>query len=358
MSVIKSTDKFVHRHNGINKAEDLQQMLDTIGVNSLDQLIDETVPANIRLEGSLDLPEGQSEFEYLQKLKQLASKNKVYDSYIGMGYYGTITPAPILRNLFENPGWYTQYTPYQAEIAQGRLESLLNFQTMVSDLTGLPIANASLLDEGTAAAEAMSMFYGQKNKRSKTNEFNEIFVDSNVFDQTLDIIMTRAIPLGINVVVGDMDTYQATEHTFAVVVQYPGKDGKAEVPMDFVSAMREKNIFVVACADLLSLTLLKEPGAWGANAVVGNTQRFGVPMGFGGPHAAYFATEEKYKRVIPGRIIGVSKDKDGNKLGIESKPTPAPSPAPTPAPSPVPSPAPTPAPKPTRALNDPRYKNE
>ena len=313
MSVIKSTDKFVHRHNGINKAEDLQQMLDTIGVNSLDQLIDETVPANIRLEGSLDLPEGQSEFEYLQKLKQLASKNKVYDSYIGMGYYGTITPAPILRNLFENPGWYTQYTPYQAEIAQGRLESLLNFQTMVSDLTGLPIANASLLDEGTAAAEAMSMFYGQKNKRSKTNEFNEIFVDSNVFDQTLDIIMTRAIPLGINVVVGDMDTYQATEHTFAVVVQYPGKDGKAEVPMDFVSAMREKNIFVVACADLLSLTLLKEPGAWGANAVVGNTQRFGVPMGFGGPHAAYFATEEKYKRVIPGRIIGVSKDKDGNK---------------------------------------------
>lgn len=313
MSVIKSTDKFVHRHNGINKTEDLQQMLDTIGVNSLDQLIDETVPANIRLEGPLDLPEGQSEFEYLQKLKQLASKNKVYDSYIGMGYYGTITPAPILRNLFENPGWYTQYTPYQAEIAQGRLESLLNFQTMVSDLTGLPIANASLLDEGTAAAEAMSMFYGQKNKRSKTNEFNEIFVDSNVFDQTLDIIMTRAIPLGINVVVGDMDTYQATEHTFAVVVQYPGKDGKAEVPMDFVSAMREKNIFVIACADLLSLTLLKEPGAWGANAVVGNTQRFGVPMGFGGPHAAYFATEEKYKRVIPGRIIGVSKDKDGNK---------------------------------------------
>jgi glycine dehydrogenase len=165
MSVIKSTDKFVHRHNGINKTEDLQQMLDTIGVNSLDQLIDETVPANIRLEGPLDLPEGQSEFEYLQKLKQLASKNKVYDSYIGMGYYGTITPAPILRNLFENPGWYTQYTPYQAEIAQGRLESLLNFQTMVSDLTGLPIANASLLDEGTAAAEAMSMFYGQKNKR-------------------------------------------------------------------------------------------------------------------------------------------------------------------------------------------------
>ncbi|MDG1296851.1 MAG: aminomethyl-transferring glycine dehydrogenase [Saprospiraceae bacterium] len=313
MSVIKSTDKFVHRHNGINKTEDLQQMLDTIGVNSLDQLIDETVPANIRLEGSLNLPEGQSEFEYLQKLKQLASKNKVYDSYIGMGYYGTITPAPILRNLFENPGWYTQYTPYQAEIAQGRLESLLNFQTMVSDLTGLPIANASLLDEGTAAAEAMSMFYGQKNKRSKTNEFNEIFVDSNVFDQTLDIIMTRAIPLGINVVVGDMNTYQATEHTFAVVVQYPGKDGKAEVPMDFVSAMREKDIFVVACADLLSLTLLKEPGAWGANAVVGNTQRFGVPMGFGGPHAAYFATEEKYKRVIPGRIIGVSKDKDGNK---------------------------------------------
>lgn len=312
MSVIKSTDKFVHRHNGVNKAEDIQRMLDTIGVKSLGQLIDETVPANIRLENPLNLPEGQSEFEYLQKLKEVASHNKVNDSYIGMGYYGTITPAPILRNLFENPGWYTQYTPYQAEIAQGRLESLLNFQTLVSDLTGLPIANASLLDEGTAAAEAMSMFYGQKNKRSKTNEFNEIFVDSNVFDQTLDIIMTRAIPLGINVVVGDMDTYQANEYTFAVVVQYPGKDGKAAIPSAFVNAMREKDIFVIACADLLSLTLLKEPGAWGANAVVGNTQRFGVPMGFGGPHAAYFATEEKYKRVIPGRIIGVSKDKDGN----------------------------------------------
>ncbi len=312
MSVIKSTDKFVHRHNGINKAEDIQQMLDTIGVKSLDQLIDETVPANIRLENPLNLPEGQSEFEYLQKLKEVASHNKVNDSYIGMGYYGTITPAPILRNLFENPGWYTQYTPYQAEIAQGRLESLLNFQTLVSDLTGLPIANASLLDEGTAAAEAMSMFYVQKNKRSKTNEFNEIFVDSNVFDQTLDIIMTRAIPLGINVVVGDMDMYKANEHTFAVVVQYPGKDGKAEIPSAFVNAMSDKDIFVIACADLLSLTLLKEPGSWGANAVVGNTQRFGVPMGFGGPHAAYFATEEKYKRVIPGRIIGVSKDKDGN----------------------------------------------
>jgi glycine dehydrogenase len=312
MSVIKSTDKFVNRHNGINKAEDLQHMLDTIGVNSLDQLIDETVPANIRLENPMNLPEGESEFEYLQNLKQLASQNKVYDSYIGMGYYGTITPAPILRNLFENPGWYTQYTPYQAEIAQGRLESLLNFQTMVSDLTGLPIANASLLDEGTAAAEAMSMFYGQKNKRSKTNEFNEIFVDSNVFDQTLDIIMTRAIPLGINVVVGDKDSYEANEKTFAVVVQYPGKDGKAEIPTAFVESMRAKDVFVVVCADLLSLTLLKEPGSWGAHAVVGNTQRFGVPMGFGGPHAAYFATEEKYKRVIPGRIIGVSKDKDGN----------------------------------------------
>ena len=310
--MIKSTDNFVNRHNGVNTDADMKHMLDTIGVDSLEQLIDETVPANIRLQKDLDLPEAQSEFEYLSKLKEVAAMNKVADNFIGMGYYGTITPSPILRNLFENPGWYTQYTPYQAEIAQGRLESLLNFQTMVSDLTGLPIANASLLDEGTAAAEAMSMFYGQKNKRAKNDLFNEIFVDENVFEQTVDVIKTRAIPLGINVVVGSVDAYQANDKTFAAIIQYPGKDGKAAIPTAFVEGMKEKGVFIIACADLLSLTLLKEPGTWGANAVVGNTQRFGVPMGYGGPHAAYFATEEKYKRVIPGRIIGVSQDKDGN----------------------------------------------
>ncbi len=312
MSTIKSTDIFANRHNGVSKDTDLKHMLQTIGVESLDQLIDETVPANIRLEQPLNLPEAESEFEYLNKLKAVADKNKIYDNYIGMGYYGTITPAPILRNLFENPGWYTQYTPYQAEIAQGRLESLLNFQTLVSDLTGLPIANASLLDEGTAAAEAMSMFFSQKNKRSKTNEFNEIFVDQQVFEQTTDVILTRAVPLGVKVVVGDYNQYEANEHTFAVVLQYPGKGGDATIPEAFVQRMKEQEVYIIACADLLSLTLLKEPGAWGANAVVGNTQRLGVPMGFGGPHAAYFATEEKYKRVIPGRIIGVSTDKDGN----------------------------------------------
>jgi len=300
-------DQFVTRHIGPNQAEK-EAMLQRIGVKSLNQLIDETVPTGIRNPNELMLPDAQTEFEYLRELKEVASMNKVYKNYIGMGYYDTITPSVILRNIFHNPGWYTQYTPYQAEIAQGRLEALLNFQTMVSDLTGMPIANASLLDEGTAAAEAMAMFYAQKNKRAKDNPANEFFVDKGVLDQTIDILITRAEPLNINVVVGDYNTYEFNENTFGVLLQYPAKTGSVEDYTAFAAKAKEAGTFVTVAADILSLALLTPPGEWGADAVVGNTQRFGVPMGFGGPHAAYFATSDKYKRVIPGRIIGVSID--------------------------------------------------
>lgn len=283
-------------------------MLQTIGVASLDQLIDETVPKAIRLKRGLRLPEAMSEFEYMQELKQTATLNKVYRSYIGQGYYGTVTPAVIARNIFQNPGWYTQYTPYQAEIAQGRLEALLNFQTMVSDLTALPIANASLLDEGTSAAEAMSMFFSLKNKRAKDNPANEFFVSDQVFAQTIDVLRTRATPLGIKVVVGDFKQYKFKDKTFGVLLQYPGETGIVEDYRPFVEEASAKGVYVTVAADLLSLALLTPPGEWGADAVVGTTQRFGVPMGFGGPHAAYFATKEDFKRQIPGRIIGVSVD--------------------------------------------------
>ncbi len=304
-------DRFVNRHIGPDQDE-LHAMLQTIGVDSLAQLIDETVPDNIRMQRELNIPTAQSEFEYLRELKEVASMNKVYKSYLGMGYYGTITPSVILRNIFHNPGWYTQYTPYQAEIAQGRLEALLNFQTMVSDLTALPIANASLLDEGTAAAEAMAMFYAQKNKRNKGEAINEFFVSDKVFDQTIDILVTRAKPLGIEVLVGDWKTYEFTDKTFGVLMQYPGKDGAVEDIRPFVEKAKAGGLFVTVAADLLSLALLTPPGEFGADCVVGTTQRFGVPMGFGGPHAAYFACKEDFKRVIPGRIIGVSEDSHGN----------------------------------------------
>ena len=307
-------DKFVNRHIGVNKT-DLSTMLKTIGAKSLDQLIKETVPNAIRMKGELNIPEEMSEFEYLQELKQTAAMNKVFKNYIGLGYYGTITPSVILRNVFQNPGWYTQYTPYQAEIAQGRLEALLNFQTMVSDLTGLPIANASLLDEGTAAAEAMAMFFAQKNKRVKEekDKANIFFVDENVFDQTYDILLTRAKPLNIKVVRGDWKAFKFTSKVFGVLLQYPGKNGAVEDYRGFVTKAADNDVFVTVCADLLSLAVLRPPGEWGADAVVGNTQRFGVPMGYGGPHAAYFATTEKFKRQIPGRIIGVSIDTQGDR---------------------------------------------
>ena len=309
---ITPTDSFERRHIGISE-EDEKQMLSRIGASSLDQLIDETIPEKIRISKELDIPDAQSEFEYLNELKKLASKNKLYKNFIGQGYYGTITPSPLLRNIFQNPGWYTQYTPYQAEISQGRLEALLNFQTMVCDLTGMPLANASLLDEGTAAAEAMGMFYGIKNKRKTDTPINKLFVDVNVFAQTLDVIHSRALPLGIDVVLGEWQEAQLDNTYFGAVIQYPNAKGNIEDYESFVSLCKERDVLVCVAADLLSLTLLKPPGDWGADVVVGTTQRFGVPMGFGGPHAAYFATSEKYKRQIPGRIIGVSVDRLGNR---------------------------------------------
>ncbi len=307
MAHSKAYDNFQKRHIGINEAE-LELMLKAINAKSLDKLIDETIPATIRLKKKLNLPEGISENEYLRELKDTASLNKVFRTYIGQGYYGTITPSVILRNIFQNPGWYTQYTPYQAEIAQGRLEALLNFQTMLSDLTGLPIANASLLDEGTAAAEAMAMFYSIKNKRNKDEMQNEFFVDDNVFPQTLAVIKTRATPLDIKVIVGDWKNFKPSDKTFGVFLQYPCANGEVEDYGKFVKKLEAKKIYTTVAADLLSLAILTPPGEWGADAVVGNTQRFGVPMGYGGPHAAYFTCKEAYKRQIPGRIIGVSID--------------------------------------------------
>ncbi len=298
---------FAKRHIGISSSE-LVDMLKTIGVSSLDQLIDETVPAGIRMSKELNLPEALTENEYLTMLKGIASKNKIFKTYIGQGYYGTITPTVILRNIFQNPGWYTQYTPYQAEIAQGRLEALLNFQTMVSDLTGLPIASASLLDEATAAAEAMAMCEGLRNKKRKNNPATKYFVDQHVYKQTLDVLLTRAEPLFIEVVVGDWKTFDFSEDYIGVMIQYPNAEGQVEDFRAFTQQCNEKEIQVVVASDMLSLALLMPPGEWGADVVVGNTQRFGVPKGYGGPHAAFFATKEDNKRVIPGRIIGMSID--------------------------------------------------
>lgn len=305
---IQHPDRFVNRHLGPNKKA-LEEMLSTIGVASLEQLIDETVPANIRHEAPLAIPEAISEFDYLKQLKEIAVKNEVFTNHIGLGYYPTITPSPILRNVFHNPGWYTPYTPYQAEIAQGRLEALLNFQTMVSDLTGLPIANASLLDEATAAAEAMYMFYNAKNKRSKNAPANQFLVASSVYPQTLDVVQARAEPLGIEVVL--TDDFELTEQTFGILLQYPNVHGAVEDYRAIVERAQANGVYTVVAADLMSLALLTPPGEWGADAVVGNSQRFGVPMGFGGPHAAFFATKDSFKRQIPGRIIGVSKDSSG-----------------------------------------------
>ncbi|MFN4255377.1 MAG: aminomethyl-transferring glycine dehydrogenase [Saprospiraceae bacterium] len=306
-------DQFVRRHIGPSETE-TTEMLKALNVSTLDELIEQTVPDSIRLQKPLDLPDALTEYEYLRELKQTASRNRVFRSYIGMGYHGTITPPVILRNLFENPGWYTQYTPYQAEIAQGRLESLLNFQTVVSDLTGLPIANASLLDEATAAAEAMHMFFAEKNKRAKAGqEANEFFVADTVLPQTIDVLKTRAVPQGIELKIGNWRTFEFSEKTFGVLLQYPNANGAVEDYRAFVEKSKAHGAFVCVAADILSLAMLRPPGEWGADVAVGNTQRFGVPMGFGGPHAAYFACSEDFKRQIPGRIIGVSVDASGNR---------------------------------------------
>ncbi|MFZ1702705.1 MAG: aminomethyl-transferring glycine dehydrogenase [Saprospiraceae bacterium] len=303
----QTANHFVKRHIGITPFE-LESMLKTIGVKNLDQLIDETVPSGIRMKKELNLPEALSEFEYMKMLQSIADKNKVFKSYIGQGYYNTNTPSVIARNIFHNPGWYTQYTPYQAEIAQGRLEALLNFQTMVSDLTGLPIANASLLDEGTAAAEAMAMCESIRNKKRKSNPSKKIFVDQHVFKQTLDVLKTRSKPLHIEIVTGDIHHFDYDEDFFGIILQYPNAEGNVEDFRKIAKKCNDLEIQVVVCSDLLSLTLLTPPGEWGADVVVGNSQRLGVPMGFGGPHAAFFATKDEHKRIIPGRIIGVSVD--------------------------------------------------
>src|SRR6185437_9582129 len=291
----KQSSEFVLRHIGPNDTE-TSEMLATIGVDSLDELIDKTVPSGIRLQKKLDIAEPISEFEYLSELKKTANKNKVFKSYIGQGYYDTITPSVILRNLFENPGWYTQYTPYQAEIAQGRLESLLNFQTMVSDLTALPIANASLLDKGTAAAEAMAMLFNHKNKNTDHITAGKFFVDEKIFEQTKDILITRAKPVGIEPVFGDYKTAQLDESFFGAIVQYPDSEGSIEDHRNFIEHAHNVRAQVIMATDLLALTLLTPPGELGADVAVGSSQRFGVPMGFGGPHAAFFATKDEFKR--------------------------------------------------------------
>lgn len=310
MQITKNGDRFSDRHIGPSP-EALIEMLTTLEIDNLATLIDETIPKDIRMQDDLDIDPAMSEFEYLNHIKHLGSKNVVAENYIGQGYYGTITPSVISRNIFQNPGWYTQYTPYQAEIAQGRLEALLNFQTMIADLSGMDLANASLLDEGTAAAEAMAMFYSLKNKRVKKEPIRKIFVDNGVFDHTVDILRTRAYPIGIEIVVGDWKKVDLEDNYFAVMLQYPDKEGEIEDFRAFTAALNEKKIYSIFAADLLSLALITPPGEFGADAVVGLTQRFGVPMGYGGPHAAYFATREEFKRSIPGRIIGVSKDKNG-----------------------------------------------
>ncbi len=301
---------FIDRHIGPDENQQ-SAMLEIIGEDSLDSLVNKTIPASIRLEQPLSIDSAQSEYQYLKNLRQIAAKNKEYRSFIGMGYYGTITPSPILRNLFQNPGWYTQYTPYQAEISQGRLESLLNFQTLVSDLTALPIANASLLDEGTAAAEAMNMFHGLRNKKA-TDTANTLLVDQNVFAHTIEVVQTRAKPLGIKVVVSDWSKFKVDASVFGIMLQYPNARGGIENYRKIVEETHAAEAFVIVASDLLALTLLTPPGEWGADAVIGNSQRFGIPMGFGGPHAAFFATQDRFKRQIPGRIIGVSIDVGGN----------------------------------------------
>ncbi|MEM6262366.1 MAG: aminomethyl-transferring glycine dehydrogenase, partial [Bacteroidota bacterium] len=310
-STLTHPDTFTSRHIGPQAAE-LKAMLDTIGVSSLEQLINETVPDAIRPDTELSFGEGLSEHEYLRQLKELASKNQVFKSYIGLGYYDCVTPSVILRNIFENPGWYTQYTPYQAEIAQGRLEALLNYQTMVSDLTGLPVANASLLDEGTAAAEAMSMTYGQKKKRNRKSQANTILVASNCFPQTIEVVRTRAEAVGIDVKVVDPASFEVNEEVFAALVQYPDADGSITNYAELAETLHAQGSYLIVAADIMSLVLLQAPGSFGADVVVGTTQRFGVPMGFGGPHAAFFATKDEFLRMLPGRIIGVSQDRHGN----------------------------------------------
>lgn len=315
------TDLFSSRHIGITE-QDLPQMLSIIGVKSVDDLINQTIPATIRLKKPLKLPAAMTEEEFLTHIDDLAEKNVVADSYIGLGYYGTVTPAVILRNVFENPVWYTSYTPYQAEISQGRLEALLNFQTMVSDLTALPLANSSLLDEATAAAEAMTMMYNLRSRAQVKDEINTLFIDKQVFPQTLDVLKTRSLPQGIQLLVGDFETFDFSTPLFGAIVQYPNNNGEICDYKTFTETCHAHDTKVAVIADLLALTILVPPGEWGADIAIGTTQRFGMPLYLGGPSAAYMATRDEFKRTMPGRIIGISKDANGKpalRLALQTR---------------------------------------
>ncbi|OKH33073.1 glycine dehydrogenase (aminomethyl-transferring) [[Phormidium ambiguum] IAM M-71] len=310
------TDSFASRHIGPSP-EEIKQMLELLGFSSLDELIEKTIPQAIRISRPLQLPAAQSEYAALANLKEIASKNQIFRSFIGMGYYDCITPPVILRNILENPGWYTAYTPYQAEIAQGRLEALLNFQTMIIELTGLEIANASLLDEATAAAEAMTMSYGVSKNKAKA-----FFVSQDCHPQTIEVVQTRANPLGIEVIVGNHENFTFDQPIFGALLQYPATDGTIYDYRKFIEQAHKVGALVTVAADILSLTLLTPPGEFGADIAIGNTQRFGVPLGYGGPHAAYFATKEEFKRQVPGRIVGVSKDVNGKpalRLALQTR---------------------------------------
>ncbi|TAF73901.1 MAG: glycine dehydrogenase (aminomethyl-transferring) [Flavobacterium sp.] len=306
------TDAFALRHIG-PRENDLQHMLKTIGVDSIERLVYETLPDDIRLKAPLQMDPAMTEYEFANHIQELGNKNKVFQSYIGLGYHQAIVPAVIQRNIFENPGWYTAYTPYQAEIAQGRLEAILNFQTMVIELTGMEIANASLLDEGTAAAEAMALLFDVRTRDQKKNNTNKFFVSEEILPQTLSVLQTRSTPIGIELVVGNHETFEFSEEFFGAMLQYPGKFGQVYDYSQFISKAAANEIKVAVAADILSLTKLTPPGEMGAAVVIGTTQRFGIPLGYGGPHAAYFATKEEYKRSMPGRIIGVTVDTNGNR---------------------------------------------
>ena len=304
------TDVFALRHIGIRE-EDLNTMFNTVGVENLEQLIFETIPQHIRLKEPLKLDEPMSEHKFLAHTEALSKKNKVFRTYIGLGYHESLIPSVIKRNILENPGWYTAYTPYQAEIAQGRLEALLNFQTIISDLTGMELANASLLDESTAAAEAMTMLFDVRSRDQKKNNVLKFFVSEEILPQTLSLLKTRSIPLGIELVVGNHEEFEYSADFYGALLQYPGKYGQVYDYATFVAKAKENDIKVAVAADIMSLVLLTPPGEFGVDVVVGTTQRFGIPLGYGGPHAAFFATKEEFKRSIPGRIIGVTKDTDG-----------------------------------------------
>jgi glycine dehydrogenase len=307
-----SNNSFLKRHNGPAN-QDVVKMLESMNLSSVEQLIDKTVPAKIRLPKPLDMEAGMSEQEYLEFIRNISKKNKVFKSYIGLGYYNSITPSVVMRNVFENPGWYTSYTPYQAEISQGRLEALLNFQTMISDLTGMPLANSSLLDEGTAAAEAMIMFFHSRPRKQVKAGANTFLASDDMFPQTLDVLKVRANALGIKLVIVNRNEFDFNENVFGCIMQYSDQKGEIADHSEIAKKANDLKIPIAIAADLMSLVMLKPPGEWGVQVVLGTSQRFGIPLGYGGPHAAYFATTNDYKRYIPGRIIGISKDSNGNK---------------------------------------------